>query len=72
MVGPAMTMAEKKPWAMACSLFGKVSKRIDCALAMSPPPPSPCMTRATMRSGRLVATPQRTEAMVKAMSEKTK
>lgn len=69
-VRPAMTTASKKAWAMACSDFGKVSKRNDCALASRPPPPSPWRTRAMTSVTRLVETPQRIDARVKAMSEK--
>ncbi len=69
--GPAMTTAPKSPCALACSSFGKVSNKIDCALASSPPPKRPCSTRATTTMGRLPASPQSTEAAVKATSEKT-
>ena len=72
MAGPAMTMAPKKPCAIACSSRGKVSKRIACALASRPPPPSPWSTRATISMGRLVAMPHSIEATVKPTSEKTK
>ena len=41
---------------------GKVSKRMDCALASSPPPARPCNTRATTSIVRFPAMPHNTDA----------
>ena len=67
-----MTTTPKNPCAIACSLGGNVSKRIDCAFARSPPPPRPWMTRAMTSVVSDVAMPHITDDIVKATSEKTK
>ena len=67
-----MTPIPKIAWAAGCSDRGKVSKRTDWALARRPPPASPWRMRATTSIGRLAAIPQRAEAAVKPMSEKSR
>ena len=57
---------------MACSSFGKVSKRMAWALASRPPPVSPCSTRAMTSTGKLVAIPHSIDATVKPTSENRK
>ena len=72
MTGPAMTMAPKKPCAMACSSRGNVSNRMACAFASRPPPQRPWSTRAAVSIHRLVESPHSTDESVKPISEKMK
>src|SRR5580704_3531733 len=51
---------------------GKVSARMACAMGWSPPPPAPWITRKRSSMFRLVALPQRTEAVVNMKMQKMK
>ncbi len=48
---------------------GNVSVRIACSLGASPPPPIPCVTRASSRTIRLGAIPQKNELIVNSATQ---
>ena len=71
-VGPTTTPRPNRPLARPSSSGGKVSTRIACEVESMAPPPAPWMKRKITSSQRLVAWPQKNEAMVNRMIEPTK
>ena len=62
----------KIPWLSPSWRGENVSRRIDCAVARSPPPKAPCTIRAEMSIGRSPEAPHTIDASVKPAIDATK